>query len=170
MRDQIIAATEQSLNLVTHPRLFRTERGYAAMCYYFLMDALIERGLLTLPGDRLLEMEYQKGSRHELHWRPDLIFHTPVEVSGVSERENNYATWSFKLGGGVDAAKDDFEKLDDMFRRLDYALGFFVNIDGEEDFLESYAGPFRDRLVGATVRLRNNELIVHMRPCPPLRR
>src|SRR4051794_38284302 len=124
----ILEATKAALKSVRHPRLFRTERGYAAMSYHFLIEGLVQRGLMSFDGDALLEMEYQKGSvRHDANQRPDLVFHIPVEVSAADVRENNYSTWSYKLWGGPYDAQDDFKKLDYMFGGLDYPLGFFIN-------------------------------------------
>lgn len=42
----------------------------------------------------ILEMEYQKSSRHGLGQRPDIVFHIPAEHSRESVQANNFAVWA----------------------------------------------------------------------------
>ena len=72
--------------------------------------------------------------------------------------ENNYAVWALKRGSSAQSAPDDFEKLDEMFATLHYPLGFFININAQQDFLDHYPGPFRDRLYGFYSLLRSCRL------------
>jgi hypothetical protein len=67
--------------------------------------------------------------------------------------ENNYAVWALKRKANDDAAADDFWKLDQMFEKLCYPLGFFININSQNDKLELYNGPYADRLIGIAVWL-----------------
>jgi hypothetical protein len=81
MSQQIIAATKQAIQQVTHPRFFRTERGYQGRFYCALMALFDAEGLLG-DDDRIIEMEYQKGPlRHGMTQRSDIIYHIPTEVS-----------------------------------------------------------------------------------------
>ncbi len=164
MRDLIIESTRESLAVVSHVRFFRSERGYQGRFYCALMAAFDKRGLLD-DAARVIELEYQKTARHGMSQRPDIIYHIPVEISGMRPRDNNYAVWALKRESSAQAALDDFEKLDEMFAILDYPLGFFININSQQDFLEHYPGPFRDRLYGFCVWLEGRQPIVRGRHC-----
>jgi len=144
LTDDIIAATDEALLQVAEPRFMRSERGFQGRFYCALQHALDRKGLLQ--GGCILEMEYQKSDRHGLSQRPDIILHVPAEESGGSVTENNYAVWALKRRATQRAALDDFEKLDDMFERLRYPLGFFVNIDAKKDMAASYCGRFPERV------------------------
>lgn len=164
MNEDIIGASVQAALAITHPRFFRTERGYQGRYYCALMQAFDERHLLD-NEDRIIEMEYQKHAVHGLYQRPDIIFHTPAEVTGAHRWENNYAVWAFKRRATQAGAQDDFDKLDQMFQGLNYPLGFFLNIDGNSDMLEHYVGPFAARLHGIWVRLHDGVIQHGHRPC-----
>lgn len=111
-------------------------------------------------------MEYQKGYFiHGVAQRPDIIFHIPTEVSGGRTYENNYAVWAVKLDATERGAKDDFDKLDDMFHRLEYPLGFFINVASQDDMLEHYQAEFPDRLIGISVWLEDREVRYAIRNC-----
>jgi hypothetical protein len=138
MRCQIVDATREALFSVRHPRFFRNERGYQGRFYCSLLAELESRDLLN--DQRIIEMEYQKGSRHGTAQRPDIIFHIPAEVSGAEVRENNYAVWALKPAASVDVARTDFDKLDVMLQDLNYPLGIFINIRSEAHHLQSYRG------------------------------
>jgi len=142
--DIIIAATDEALHQVVEPRFLRTERGFQGQFYCALQRILSERGLLD--GGCILEMEYQKSARHGLRQRPDIVLHVPAEESGSGVVENNLAVWALKRHATPEAASQDFEKLDEMFKQLCYPLGIFVNIDAKKHFAESYRGEFAQRL------------------------
>jgi hypothetical protein len=156
LREEIVAATIEAIIGVRQARFFRNERGYHGRFYCSLLGALEHRNLLT--GDRIVEMEYQKSDRHGLTQRPDIVFHIPAEISGSAVNENNYAVWALKQAASVAEAKDDFLKLDDMFRILRYPLGIFINIRSNRHHLNSYEGPYRDRLMAFAVLSRENEV------------
>jgi hypothetical protein len=168
MRNLIIESTRESLAAVSHPRFFRSERGYQGRFYCALQAAFDKRGLLD-DGARIIELEYQKGARHGMSQRPDIIYHIPVEVSGKERWANNYAVWALKLESSARAALDDFEKLDGMFASLHYPVGFFININSQQDFLEHYPGSFRDRLYGYCVWLERGQPMVRGRSCGDVR-
>ena len=55
-------------------------------------------------------------------------------------------------------AQNDFNKLDEMFRLLNYFLGFFINIDSNFHHLELYNGNYKDRIFAFAVNLSDNTL------------
>lgn len=147
MRDQIVEATKEAMELVTDVRFFSTERGYAGRFYCALMKRMDARGLLD--DKRILEMEYQKHIRdHGTDQRPDIIYHIPWEVSGESRESNNYAVWALKLAAQPRHAREDFGKLDVMFLELNYPLGFFINIGASRHLLGEYGGGYPERIYG----------------------
>ena len=158
MRATIIEATIAALSLVTNPRLFYTERGYQGVFFCELQRILQEKGIVD--GFCILEMEYQKGSRHITRQRPDIILHVPVEVSGGDVTENNFAVWALKRGANAKRATEDFRKLDEMFRLLNYPLGFFVNIASMSHHIERYKCNFQERLVGMAVNLIEGVIVI----------
>lgn len=151
MREQIIESTISALRKISTPRFFKSERGYQGFFYCKLYEELEIRRLVN--EDQILEMEYQKSSRHGLSQRPDIIFHIPVEHSGSSVVKNNFAVWALKARVNATTAQQDFEKLDEMFEYLNYPLGFFININDQQHHLASYSGKFRDRLIGFSILL-----------------
>ncbi|HZS10043.1 MAG TPA: hypothetical protein VFD58_34765 [Blastocatellia bacterium] len=150
MRDLIIEATIDALKSVKHPRFFRTERGYHGRFYCALQSVLDQR--MSLDDACILEMEYQKSSRHGTGQRPDIVLHIPAGKTRPSVKENNYAVWAFKRKSSVDGAVDDFRKLDEMFELLCYSLGFFINIGSDEHLLKNYTGAYPDRIIAFAVR------------------
>jgi hypothetical protein len=151
MIEQIIEATIEALRSVSEPRFFRTERGYHGRFYCALQASLDRRGVLQ--DGIILEMEYQKSTRHEMTQRPDIILHIPAEESGFSVRHNNFAVFALKLRASADDAVADFYKLDEMCDLLDYPLAVFINIDSEQHCREHYVGHYPDRLRTFAVRL-----------------
>jgi len=73
---KIVRATLAALKEVRHPRFFENERGYQGQLYCQLQAQLRQRGLLD--GGAILELEYQKSSRHGTGQRPDIVFHIPA--------------------------------------------------------------------------------------------
>ena len=151
MSDEIITATDAALRRVAEPRFLRTERGFQGQFYCALQRVLKERGLLR--EGRILEMEYQKSTRHGMSQRPDIVLHVPAEDSGAGMAENNFAVWALKRRATLAEARDDFVKLDEMFEQLCYPLGIFVNIDARDHFAASYDGRFPERVRAVAVWL-----------------
>ncbi len=158
LRETLINATIEALSLVTNPRFFNTERGYQGVFFCELQRILKAEGIVD--GNCILEMEYQKSSRHGIGQRPDIILHIPVEISREDVTQNNFAVWALKLRGKDNDAKEDFEKLDEMFDSLHYPLGFFINIASESHYLSEYEGNFREKIVAIAVNLIMEETIV----------
>lgn len=157
MNKHIIDATIQALKLVRNVRFLKTERGYQGEFFCELKTALYERSILK--DDLILEMEYQKAqSRHHIGQRPDIILHVPAEVSGEPVHENNIAVWALKRHSNIHDARDDYNKLDEMLRDLDYDAGFFINLDCNFHHLERYNGNYKDRLFAFSVKLSGNTL------------
>jgi hypothetical protein len=164
MKMKIIRCTEDCLPLITSPRFYRNERGYAAELNRLIRPRLEQSGLMI--SGRITEIEAQKRRKvHKTRQRPDLILHIPVETSGAMPNMNNVVVWAFKVNATKSEAKSDFKKLDEMFSHLHYPLGFFVNIAGTEDMLEEYNGNFNERLVGVAVRLENGIVEYSIRRC-----
>ncbi len=151
MKDEIIIATDEALRHVVEPRFLRTERGFHGQFYAALQRVLQERGLLQ--GGRVLEMEYQKSTRHGTSQRPDIVLHIPTENSGAGVATNNFAVWALKRGASLKQAQADFDKLDEMFERLCYSVGIFINIDKQDNFAPFYKGQFPERLQTVAVWL-----------------
>lgn len=54
----------------------------------------------------------------------------------------------------------DFDKLDLMFRELDYPLGIFLNINSANTFIDHYTGDYPERLHCFAVRLVNHKAVI----------
>src|SRR6266702_580363 len=148
--DLIIVATVNALKSIRYSRFLATERGYHGRFYCALQEELDKSGVLQ--DGAILEMEYQKSARHDVYERPDIILHIPAEYSGNSVKEGNFAVYALKRHASSTSAKDDFEKLDTMFSRLDYPLGLFLNIDSTRHHLESYDGQYSERIHSFAVK------------------
>jgi hypothetical protein len=153
VREVILDATREALSGVAEPRFFRTERGYHGRFYCKLQTALDSRDLLC--DGAILEMEYQKSTRHQMTQRPDIIFHIPSEESGAHVSANNYAVFALKRQASQAQAVADFLKLDEICARLHYPLGIFINIASKQHHREMYTGQFPDRIHAFGVVLAN---------------
>jgi len=162
MRDTLIAATEAAIRSVVEARFFQSERGFHGRFYCALQFELDHVGLIA--GGAILEMEYQKSARHGLSQRPDIVFHIPTGHSNANVRTNNYAVWALKRQATVAKARDDFDKLDEMFRALEYPLGFFINIDATDPMREHYTGAYRTRLAAVAAKLEDTQVNVRWAP------
>lgn len=161
MNKQIILdATKFAINLIHNKRFFNTERGYQGALFCHLHQYLLEKGLIS--EDVILEMEYQKSTRHNVTQRPDIILHIPVEISGADIHENNFAVWALKRESSSNKAREDFSKLDIMFGELNYPIGIFINISAQETMLEEYKGNFKDRIYAFSIHRGDNGLLIKM--------
>ncbi len=155
MKNAILEATAEALRAITHPRLLRSERGYQGRFYCALQAALDGRDVM-LDG-LILEMEYQKSSRHDLTQRPDIILHAPAEETGAAVFTNNVAVFALKLRASPEQAREDFVKLDDMCAVLRYQLAIFINVNSDAHHIACYKGQRRDRLHSFAVTLRSGQ-------------
>lgn len=155
MKAAILDAVTEALHAVTHPRFLRSERGYQGRFYCALQAALDVRGILQ--DGLILEMEYQKSSKHGLTQRPDIILHAPAEETEATVSENNIVTFALKLNASPERATEDFRKLDEMCTTLRYEMAIFINVNSEAHHLACYAGPHRDRIHSFAVTFRPGE-------------
>ena len=162
MYDKLRDATESALRSVVDVRFFQTERGFHGRFYCALQARLDRLGLIA--NGAILEMEYQKSARHNLGQRPDIIFHIPTEHSGAGVKDNNYAVWALKHKTNVADAKEDFQKLDQMFDDLHYAFGFFININATNPMREYYEGTYSHRLAAVAVYLDGDHFRTNWAP------
>jgi hypothetical protein len=82
--------------------------------------------------------------------------HVPAEDSGASVRDNNFAVFALKWRASEASAEEDFNKLDEMCRRLNYPLAVFINVASPEHHRAIYGGPFANRLHAFGVILTDN--------------
>jgi hypothetical protein len=151
MQEKLIDATEKAIKAVGATRFFQTERGFHGR-FYCALYCELERAHLTSNG-AILEMEYQKSSRHSLNQRPDIILHVPAEHELADVTANNVAVWALKRHATAKSASEDFSKLDQMFDTLRYCFGFFINIDSIHPMCNYYNGAYRSRLFTAAASL-----------------
>ena len=154
----VVPLITDALRGVTHSRFFESERGFQAEFLANLREALPAAGL---PGDAIVEQEYQKRLKeHGIRRRPDIIIHVPTPPGG-NRSQGNFAALALKLSAGVAKAREDFAGLDAILRTLDYPLGVFVNIASQKTHAEHYRGQFSDRIHCFAVW--RNEGQVHVR-------
>ncbi|HOE93333.1 MAG TPA: hypothetical protein PLK11_04165 [Methanofastidiosum sp.] len=157
-RNKILEMTIEAFKKINKKRFYKSERGYQGrlLCaLYFLMDEVN-----IFSEDTIIEQEYQKGtSSHGTTQRPDIIIHVPVEHSGARITENNYVVYALKKNTSDIDAQDDFNKLDDMFNRLNYELGIFVSINKyPKSFLHLYEGNNKNKLHEFSLKYEDNKL------------
>jgi len=158
MREQMISATIEALQSVCENRFYQTERGYQGRFYCALQKALDDRGILN--GDVILELEYQKSAKHGLNQRPDIILHIPAELNEGNREINNFAVYALKRRASRSTAQEDFGKLDEMFERLNYPIGIFINIDSTLHHINNYSGNFKSRIIAFSVKRINNTISI----------
>jgi hypothetical protein len=149
----------ETLSKVSHPRFFETERGFQGDLNVRLAQSV--KGII--PNEYVIEEEYQKKFRaHEIKIRPDIIIHAPFQPSiHESRSDGNFAVIQIKLKASVHDAKEDFEKLDLMFEKLNYPLGIFINVSSRETHYKTYEGKFIGRLHCFSVELNKGSVVVN---------
>jgi hypothetical protein len=146
----MIPTIVSALRAVSAPRFFETERGYQGELLARLHAALPALGL---PGDAIIEQEYQKTlPLHNINIRPDIIVHVPTPEGG-NRAVGNFAVFELNFQAGPKEAQEDFDNLDTVIGALNYPLGVFVNIDSIRTQSASYQGAHRDRIHFFAVRL-----------------
>ncbi len=154
---QLINKTVLAIRQITTPRYFSSERGFVTEFYCQLKGQLENENLF--PEHSILETEVQK--RHSPHYgvtqRPDLLIHIPIETGLTNNsNENNFVVYAFKLNASRDKVEDDFAKLEEMFDRLNYQTGIFINIGSHPtSYLERYQGNFKNRIHEFSIGLVN---------------
>lgn len=160
MQALLLQAVVEALRADTPQRFLRSERGYQGRFYCALQEALDRRGVLK--DGIILEMEYQKSSRHNMNQRPDIILHIPAEESRSGVQANNFMVIALKRRASSDLAKEDFDKLDQMCGQLRYSLAVFINIDCADHHLDRYTGDFADRIHAFAIECRRGSAkIIH---------
>ncbi len=145
----------EALKSVRNAHFFTTERGYQGE---FLAELRRFLPGVGLPGDAIVEQEYQKRlAAHGINVRPDLIIHIPTPV-GQDRRRDNFVVFELNLQAGPAESRGDFENLDTVVGALDYPLAVFVNIASDRTQARHYRGPFRGRLHCFAVRIANGHL------------
>jgi len=160
--ESIVEIVVEALKEITSPRFYKTERGFQGRFACALYKVLDERRIF--PDDAIIEEEYQKRLKdHGTAQRPDLIIHVPFEAGRSQNRwEDNFVVFAFKKNADQKVAEEDFGKIDIMFKKLKYPIGFFINIDRYPDiFLDSYDGDFKDRIHEFCIKLDNGLHILH---------
>ena len=139
-----------ALRAISTPRFFETERGYQGELLAELRASLPALGL---PGDAIVEQEYQKTlPAHRINVRPDIIVHVPTPEGG-NRNVGNFAVFELNFQAGPKEAQEDFANLDTVIGALDYPLGVFVNIDSVRTQAAHYQGAYRERIHFFAVRL-----------------
>ena len=98
-KDAFLAIMNDALASIRQRRLFETERGYQGELLAMLRPRLVGA---ALPGDPIVEQEYQKRIKdHGITIRPDIIIHVPFERGASQNRaEGNFAAIApFSSGG-----------------------------------------------------------------------
>lgn len=152
---------KDSIRAITDERYFLTERGYQCALFAELRNkAHIEQ---IFSGNAIVEPEYQKTRRKQgIAIRPDIIIHIPYET-GIydNRRSGNFVVIELKQKASESKAREDFNKLDLMFKKLGYPLGIFLNINSANTFSNCYTGDYPERLHCFAVRLVNHEVIIY---------
>ncbi|HEY9502997.1 MAG TPA: hypothetical protein VIR01_15285 [Pyrinomonadaceae bacterium] len=76
----------------------------------------------------------------------DTILHLPAKQWGLRRQEGNFAVWALKHRSLETEAREDFQRLDEMFTKLKYPLGFFINIGSQRTFENIYRGDYAKRV------------------------
>lgn len=154
----IIDSVIEALKQIQSPRFFQTERGFQGRFTCALYKVFDAKNIL--PDDTIIEEEHQKRIKfHRTRLRPDLIIHVPIKFGRSGSRtENNFVVFAFKKQANEDKVKKDLEKLNELFEKLGYQLGIFINIGGLKSFLYKYSGPFKTRVHEFCITQTNSKL------------
>ncbi len=157
----LITKTVAAIRNILTPRHHNSERGFVPEFYSELKAVQI---LQLFPANTILESEVQKrlNDHYGVRQRPDILIHIPIET-GLTEHanENNFVVYAFKLQGGNSEADADFGKLDEMFDRLNYETGIYINLNAyPEIYLERYNGNHKNKIHELSVQLNNNQVSV----------
>lgn len=162
---ELLICVRSSLQAVTHPRFFETERGYQGALVAELSSRL--RDLVIAGEGALAEQEYQKTVRqHGLRIRPDIIIHAPFDTVRHADRmQGNFVVFELKRKATEEQARGDFDSLLAMMRSLQYPLGIFVNVNSDETYVDAAPRPPTGRLILFAVTLRDGH--VHLTESEP---
>ncbi len=153
-RELILAALHKSLEAVTSPRFFQTERGFQGELLVQLNKHLPTD---LFASDTIIEQEYQKRrSLHGLSIRPDIIIHEPFNPERHADRsEGNIAVVELKLKATEIEAVADFNNLIAMIEILNYPLAVFINIASSATHSDHIPIEGEDRIVAFAVYMND---------------
>ncbi len=160
-KEVFLNTLRDSIRAITDGRYFSNERGYqGALIAELKSKAKIEK---IFSKNAIVEQEYPKTlGKHGINIVPDITIYVPYEKGMYSNRRGgNFVVIQLKRKASVLKAREDFDKLDLMFEKLDYPLGIFLNINSAKTFFESYTGHFPERLHCLAVRLLNQEVVIY---------
>lgn len=160
-KEQFLVLLRQSLESIREPRFFETERGFQGELLVHLRNRIEFAGL---PGDPIVEQEYQKTlPSHGLNIRPDIIVHIPFERGRVERRDQgNFVAIELKRRSTENEARDDFAKLQQMREVLGYALTIFINIDSDQTHGAARREAIAGHIVCCAVRLETGAPVVRI--------
>ncbi len=156
--NDLLNIVRESLIAISHPRYYKTERGFQGE---FLAELKQRLPSLQWEG-AIVEQEYQKRMPdHGIRIRPDIIVHVPFESGRtISRSEGNFVVFELKLNADAKDALQDYENLSSMCEVLGYPLGVFINISATSAHLNQYHGPHKEKLHAFAVRLHGNQVEV----------
>ena len=157
----LFAAVRESLQAITEPRFYETERGFQGQ----LLIELSKRIPNFLPRDlAIIEQEHQKTLEHHgLRIRPDIIIHKPFNPElHASRQKGNFAVIELKLRARPKKAIEDFSSIQSMLRVLDYPVGIFINIDQTRTQIEHAPSSCHGKLVAFSTKLMKGRAFVRM--------
>ncbi|MEO8360356.1 MAG: hypothetical protein ABI672_10025 [Vicinamibacteria bacterium] len=134
----------RSLEAVTAPRFFETERGFQGDFAANLRGLVASS--LSLAKDCIIESEYQKSLKtHRTAIRPDVVVHIPTVLTG-NRTADNFLAIELKLRATAADAQSDFESLDTLMDALEYETAAFINISSDRTHADVYRGGYPDRI------------------------
>ena len=155
--ESVVDVVIEAMKTIKCQRYYCTERGYQAELYC----ALREKSKDILSSDIIPESEYQKRmGTHGTTQRPDIILHVPSQFSGLCVNEGNHLVIALKRKARECGAIKDFSKMDEMFEKLNYAVGIFINIDAVDTCLALYSGPYRERMHAISVKFTDSTVSI----------
>ena len=159
--DAFPTVLRQALENINEERSYQDERSFQGALLQELARRL-ESG--SLPGDPIIEEEYQKRLRaHGIRIRPDIIVHVPFD-RGIFERreQGNFVAIELKRRASAERAKDAFRNLAVMKKVLNYPLTIFINIDSEQSQSNLCPKSIAAQTVCFAVRLEGTKPVVKM--------
>ena len=164
--EHLVGIFREALAAIQEPRLFETERGYQGALLAEIHQRLVHAGL---PGDPIIEQEYQKTlPHHGITIRPDLIIHVPFKRGLNRRTEGNFAAVEIKLRATRADADEDFRSLETLHSTLAYPLTIFLNIDSSSTHADRCPKSIAGQTVCFAVRLCEQKPVVVMDRCADL--
>ena len=158
-QEQFLTLLQGALESIQEPRFYETERGFQGE---FLIQMGKRLKYAKLPGDPIVEQEYQKTiPLHRLKIRPDIIVHIPFERGKVERRDQgNFVAMELKLRSTENEAREDFASLVQMREVLGYHLTVFINIDSAETHAALCHNPILGQTACFAVRMEDGKPVV----------